>query len=140
MLPWPFYRLIEVIIMLIKNRIHILPALLLVLNFTVQFYHYQQSNLSAWSGGGFGMFSTADTPMVRQFTLWKDIESSPKLLSPIAQLERDNLVNSFKALPTDHKLELILKKFNIEKKPIKAFLFRPVFHNQKWNMIKIYEK
>ena len=47
-----------------------LPALLLVAVATTQIVLSRTAHLSAWSGGGFGMFSTTDTPARRHLHAW----------------------------------------------------------------------
>ena len=44
-----------------KHR-HYLPVVLLLLISTAQIYFAKAKDLSPWKGGGFGMFSTIDTP------------------------------------------------------------------------------
>lgn len=47
-----------------------LPALLLVAVALVQIALAQTKQLSAWSGGGFGMFATTDSPARRHLHAW----------------------------------------------------------------------
>lgn len=51
-------------------RLSALPALLLVAVAIGQIALARTLNLSAWSGGGFGMFSTTDSPARRHLHAW----------------------------------------------------------------------
>lgn len=51
-------------------RLSALPALLLVVVAIAQIALARTAHLSAWSGGGFGMFATMDSPARRHLHAW----------------------------------------------------------------------
>lgn len=61
----------------IKNIIYFLPVLLLVFVACNQIWLHHSAGLSAWSGGGFGMFSTTDAGgnrILRAFTIQSGVK------------------------------------------------------------------
>jgi len=52
-----------------KLRFHHLPAIILLIVASYQIYLVKTSRLSPWKGGGFGMFSTINSPGMRSVSV-----------------------------------------------------------------------
>lgn len=83
-------------------RLSALPALLLVAVAITQIALARSAHLSAWSGGGFGMFSTTDSPARRHLHAWAIRPGLRSELEIPEQLEVP--VRRALALPTDARL------------------------------------
>jgi hypothetical protein len=83
-------------------RLSALPALLLVAVAVTQIALAHRAHLSAWSGGGFGMFSTTDSPARRHLHAWAIRPGLRSELEIPEQLEVP--VRRALALPTDARL------------------------------------
>lgn len=80
-----------------------LPALLLVLVAANQFRLAHGENLSPWSGGGFGMFSSTDAPNNRHLHAFVQNEGIRREVAVPARLEV--AVRRATTLPTRRRLE-----------------------------------
>jgi hypothetical protein len=80
-----------------------LPALLLVLVAANQFRLAHGENLSPWSGGGFGMFSSTDAPNNRHLHAFVQNEGIRREVAIPARLEV--AVRRATTLPTRRRLE-----------------------------------
>lgn len=83
-------------------RLSALPALLLVVVAITQIVLAHNRHLSAWSGGGFGMFSTTDSPARRHLHAWAIRPGLRSELEIPEQLEVP--ARRALALPTDARL------------------------------------
>jgi len=84
-----------------------LPVLLLFSVASFQIFLSYESNLSAWSGGGFGMFSTTDAGGSRHlhaFTITPDIRREI-MLTPDYEKKREQLL----ALPSEYRIRKFAK-------------------------------
>jgi len=85
------------------RRLRLLPVLLLVAVALQQVALVHMRDLSAWSGGGFGMFSTTDAGAARHLHAFQVRPGVVREVEPTKSLE--HLVRSTLTLPTDENLE-----------------------------------
>ncbi len=93
---WPYYRRIA------------LPAICLLLVAGVHFVRVEFYGQTAWKGGGFGMFSTIDSPAARYLRIYLvNGESRIPVREPVRLTKR---VSEYRSAPNTHSLEVIAEE------------------------------
>ena len=93
----------------IQTKLHLyLASIILIMIACIQFYYAHNYALSAWKGGGFGMFSTVDSPEARFFRIYlmvDGIEAPVKMPNHLSQL-----AYKVRTIPTISNLELLAQR------------------------------
>ena len=85
-----------------------LPVILLVLVACIQVFLVYSYNLSPWSGGGFGMFSTTDAGGNRHLHLYSVTSGIRRGLNPDPKLDKEHDI--LLALPIDYNFNKFTEK------------------------------
>lgn len=101
-----------------KRFIILLPPLLLVTVALNQFRLVSSESLSPWSGGGFGMFASADSPGSRHLHVYVHNEAARKEIAFPASLETQLLRAA--TLPSRYRLEQLASAL-VQAEPESAF-------------------
>lgn len=121
-----------------KNRLHLVVPAILVTVFCIQFYLVQNHNLTQWKGGGFGMFSTIDSPSERTLKIQLNTDYGPVSLNKYSLRElsvRD--ITKIEAIPSKNKLEGVFQIINSKTWACNSFYDDG--NNQRCRSAKIYD-
>lgn len=91
-----------------KRFVILVPPLLLVVVALNQFRLFATESLSPWSGGGFGMFASTDSPGSRHLHVYVHNEGARKEISFPAALETQLLRAT--TLPSRYRLEQLARE------------------------------
>lgn len=122
--------MIDQIFNLVRRRAHFLGTCLIALifaNFLVQLYTHKTTALTAWKGGGFGMYTephvlnrsvwlAMDFPNeTRHVLLFPPSDAAETFVEPESAKAFDSLRSyawEFRVFPTDHKARKFVKRFD----------------------------
>ena len=82
---------------------HYLPITLLVLIASLQFVLAHTKDLSPWKGGGFGMFSTVDSPGARKLRVYLVGEDQKKI--EVRRRLYRHVEKAFRTMPTKPRFD-----------------------------------
>lgn len=87
------------------NLSYLAPALLLCIA-SIQFFYCVRYDMSPWKGGGFGMFSTIDSPGSRIIRVYANVNNQ---YVPISEPSRyKSILQRVKTLPTSSNISILL--------------------------------
>lgn len=92
-----------------------LPLFIMVLIAMSQFVIAQKLPLSPWKGGGFGMFSTVDSPQARRVLVFAE-DNGKKTRIPYSVYKELN--QNFRILPTRERFNDLIDRFMANQAPL----------------------
>ncbi len=94
----------------VRNQLHLVVPTILVTVFCIQYILVQHYNLSQWKGGGFGMFSTIDSPNERSLKIILNTDDGQVSVNKYS-INGFNIqeINKIETIPCKTKLQALHK-------------------------------